>query len=36
MDRNNQYRSEYEKDDREIEQNIQYDMTGQTAHVNER
>ena len=24
MDRNNQYRSEYEKDDREIEQNIEY------------
>ena len=36
MNRNNLYRSEYEKDDREIEQNIQYDMTGQTAHVNER
>ena len=36
MKRNNIYRSEYEKDDREIEQNIQYDMTGQTAHVNER
>ena len=24
MDRNNQYRSEYEKDDREIEQNVEY------------
>jgi UDPglucose 6-dehydrogenase len=36
MNRNNLYRSEYEKDDREIEQNIQYDMTGQTAQVNER
>ena len=36
MDRNNKYRSEYEKDDREKEQNIQYTMTGEIAHVNER
>jgi len=36
MDRNNQYRSEYEKDEREIEQNIEYNMTGEIAHVNER
>ena len=36
MDRNNKYRSEYEKDDREKEQNIQYNMTGEIAHVNER
>lgn len=36
MDRNNEYRSEYEKDEREIEQNIEYNMTGEIAHVNER
>jgi len=36
MKRNNEYRSVYDKDDREKEQNIQYNMTGEIAHVNER